>query len=201
MIIQNGLDTSSFSLRAKRWEFLWLCGLILSFAYELPIWYPTSYDRVNPRLFDLMFFVGVLTVLPKLPRGVRVPRLFRIWASIVAVFCFCALVWSVGILLWEYGKFSLFFAAKYVPGLIAIYIAIRIPLDARQKRIIHYMVVAGGVFVALYSIGQYGSGGTEVMISGGKTIAVDEELVYGSLTDGRCRKRRFRGSITCEGDS
>jgi len=129
-----------------------------------------------------MFFVGVLTVLPNLRRGVRVPSLFRIWAEIVAVFCFCALVWAVGILPWEYGQFSLFFAAKYIEGLIVIYIAVKIPLDARQKRIIHSLVVCGGVFVALYSISQYGSGTTEWEISGGKIVRSFEGVIYGPLS-------------------
>lgn len=168
--------------QARRGEFLWLCGLVLSFAYELPIWYATSMDRVNPRLFDVMVCLGLFLVLPGLRRGPRVPRLFRIWAAIVAVFCFCALVWTTGFLPWEYGQFSLFFAAKYVEGLIAIYIAIRIPLDERQKRILHYVAVGGGIFVALYSIWQYGSGTTEWKISGGKTVGAPEGAIFGPLS-------------------
>lgn len=173
---------ASSPLMARKWEFLWLCGLILSFAYELPIWYPTSYDRVNPRLFDLMFFVGVLTVLPNLRRGVRLPSLFRIWAAIVVVFCFCALVWTVSILPWEYGQFSMFFAAKYIEGLIVIYIAVKIPLDERQKRIIHRLVVCGGVFVALYSIPQYGNATIEWKISGGKIVPSFGGAIFGPLS-------------------
>jgi len=185
-MIQERADNSLAAPRARRWEFRWLCGLILSFAYELPIWYATSYDRVNPRLFDVMFFVGVLTVLPNLRRGVRLPPLFRIWAYLVAVFCFCALVWASGILPWKYGQFSLFFAGRYIQGLIAIYIAARIPLDARQKRIIHYMIVAGGVFVALYAIPQYNRIGTiestEWTISGDKTVTTFGRVVFGPLS-------------------
>ena len=184
-MIQNNFNTSSPVLRARKWEFWWLCGLILSFAYELPIWFLTSYDRVNPRLFDVMFFLGVLTVLRNLRREVRVPPLFRIWAAIVGVFCFCALIWAIGILPWEYGKFSLFFAGKYVEGLIVIYIAAKIPLDTRQKRIIHCLVIAGGVFVALYSIPQYNSGATEAAewaISGDKTVSTFGRVVFGPLS-------------------
>ena len=170
------------ALHGKRWEFLWLCGLIMSFAYELPIWYVTSMDRVNPRLFDVMCFLGIVFVLRKLPPGPSNNSLFCIWAAIVVVFCCCALIWTVGFLPWEYGKFSLFFAAKYVWGLMAIYIAIRIPLDVHEKRIIHYVVVAGGVFVALYSIGQFGSGQTEWAITGEESVISHGGAIYGSLS-------------------
>ncbi|MBN1515453.1 hypothetical protein JXA32_02680 [Candidatus Sumerlaeota bacterium] len=168
--------------KARRLEFYWLCGLILSFAYELPLWQPTPYDRVNPRLFDVMFLIGVVGVLPHLRHGIRVSWLFRIWASIVGVFCFCATVWTIAILPWEYGQFSLFFAAKYIEGLIVIYIGTQIPLDARQKKIIHQLIVCGGVFVALYAIPQYGSKPTEWAISGGKTVKSFEGAIFGPLS-------------------
>jgi hypothetical protein len=159
--------------------------LILSFAYELPILELTPYDRLNPRLFDFMFVLGVFTVLPRLRRGMRVPSLFRIWAALVSVFCLCALSWAVLFLPWEYGQFSLFFAGKYIEGLIIIYMAFRIPMDTRQKRIIHRMVIVGGMFVAFYAVPQYINSKPEVgewEISGGKAVSTYGQVVFGPLS-------------------
>ena len=40
---------------ASRWQFIWLCGLILSFCYELPLAQLTTMQRLNPRFFDIVF--------------------------------------------------------------------------------------------------------------------------------------------------
>lgn len=151
-------------LRNTRWEFLWLCGLILSFAYERPLWYATPYDRTNPRLFDVMVILGVVTVLPKLRRGVKLPVPFKIWAVLVAWFAFCAIVWATGFLPWEYGKFSLFFAGKYAVGILVLYMAVQIPWSPRRKQVIQLLLVIGGVLVALYCIPEYYRGSSEVMV-------------------------------------
>lgn len=180
-MVDKRIDTSSFALRARRWESLWLCGLILSFAYERPLFNITSYDRINPRLFDIFVLLGVLTVLPHLSKNVRPPHLFRNWAMIVSVFCLCAIIWAIFILPWEYGKFSVFFALKYLEGLIAIYISLRIPLDSHQKQTIHYFISVGGIFVAIYTIYQFNYGSNIIEIVPGKFVRTTLGSVTGPL--------------------
>jgi len=148
---------------------------------------------MNPRLFDIMVLVGMVAILPHMRRNSPLPSVFRLWTAIVAVFCFCALVWAVGILPWEYGKYSLYFAAVYVEGLIGIYIAISIPLDQRQKRIIHYLTVAGGVFVAVYCIPEYLAGGASVVLASGEELDFGKGAFIGPLGYGYYHLAMFSG--------
>jgi hypothetical protein len=143
---------------ATRWQFLWLCGLILSFCYELALVEVTTMDRINPRLFDIAFLIGVFTVLPGLKTITPLPRIFKTWAWLVAVFAVCALIWTVWLPVKEIG-FSLFYLVKYLEGLLAMYMVARIPLTARQKKIIHSLVIVGGIVVAIYAIPEYLRGG------------------------------------------
>jgi O-antigen ligase len=152
------------SPQASTWQFHWLCALILSFAYEKPLVYLTSFDRTNPRLFDVLVAIGLLSILPRLQSRPNLPQPFKIWAILVAWFCLCAVIWATGLLPWEYGALSLFRAAKYVEGLLAVYMVSCIPLDARRKRILQSMIVVGGVFIALYCIPEYLHGGSTVVV-------------------------------------
>ncbi len=169
---------SSNATGASQWPFYWLCGLVLSFAYERPLVYLTPYDRTNPRLFDVMVVLGILTVLPTLRYRVRLPKAYRIWAFLVGWFCFCAILSAI-YLPPTYGKFSLFFAFKYLVGLLVVYMALRIPLSADQKRILHGMMVLGGVFVALYCIPQYIAGTGVVVVKEDLEVQAGEGVLAG----------------------
>lgn len=156
---------------ARRWEFMWLCILVISFAYERPLAYLTSYDRTNPRLFDAILALGILTVLPTLRRRIPMPRALKIWALLVLWFCICAVISSLAILPLEYARFSLFYASRYLLGLLTVYMVLQIPLSPRRKRVLHGLVVMGGVFVAFYCIPQY--------LSDSHVVVVTEELEVG----------------------
>jgi hypothetical protein len=154
--------------------------LILSFCYELPLLGLTAFYRVNPRLFDVVSVLGLL-VLPGL-RRTSLPPVFRRWAYLVAWYVVCALVWTVLWLPWEgVAWYTVFFAGRYVQGLFAIYLAASMPLDARQKRILHYLAVAGGVFVALYAIPEYLAGGSLRPLTDQKELLFREGSLFSSL--------------------
>jgi len=169
---------------ARKVELWWLCGLILSFAHERPILVLTSMDRINPRLFDVMVVIGILFVLPKLRRAVRLPREFYYWALIVTIFVFCALIYAIALLPFQYGAYSLFFAAKYLEGLIVIYMALKIPLSQEQKVKVIWTIAIGGVYVATFSIYQYFTttvGGT-IEIAPGKFVRYFSKILTGPLS-------------------
>ncbi len=147
---------------ATKRQFLWLCALFLSFCYELPLVELTSMDRVNPRLFDVVFLAGLFFIYPTIDRTIPTPKLFKIWVGIVAIFGFCAAAWTLWVP-FEHIKFSWFFLFRYVQGLVTVYMVIKIPLSSRQKKILHYLVVVGGVVVALYAVPEYVRGGTVKM--------------------------------------
>lgn len=94
-------------LQAKKWQFYWLCALIASFSYDRSLIYLTPYDRTNPRLFDLVVIIGVVTILPHLGRQPAFPRPFRIWVALVLWFCVCAILWAI-MLPWALGIRCLF---------------------------------------------------------------------------------------------
>ncbi len=143
---------------ATGWQFLWICCVILSLCYERALVRLTTMDRLNPRLFDVVFVFGILTVLPTIRKFTQLPRVFRLWGWIVATYCVCAVLWVPFFPLY-YGKYTIFFALKYIQGLIVIYTVLNIPLTLQQKRILHYMVVLGGVWVAVTAIPEYLRGG------------------------------------------
>jgi hypothetical protein len=172
-------------LLASRWQFFWLCCVILSFCYELPLVRLTTMDRLNPRFFDVVFLVGVITVLPGLNRAGQTHKVFRLWAGIVAIFAFCALVWAP-FFPWYYGKYTIWYALKYLQGLLVMYMIIKIPITASQKRILHYLVIVGGTVVALVAAAQYlrGGVGTIYVARTGEELKGMEGILFSSLGRG-----------------
>jgi hypothetical protein len=164
---------------SSKFKFYWLCGLILSFAYERPLAYVTPFDRTNPRLYDVMVFIGILFILPKGRFRFKMPKPFRIWAMLVGWFCVCAVIWAVGPLPWEYGKFSLFTAAKYLEGLIAIYMAYNVPINRHRKYILHAIMVIAGVFIAIYCIPEYIRDSNTIMIRPDYEVYVGHDVLVG----------------------
>lgn len=168
-----------------QWQFIWLCSLILSFCYELPLVQVTAMDRLNPRFFDIVFIVGMITVFPYLNRVGQTPRLFRIWTGIVATFSVCALVWFP-FFPWYYGKYSIWFALKYLQGLFCIYTAVNMPLTSQQKKILHHLVMTGGIVVTLFAIPQYLRGGVGrfIVARTGEELTPGLGFLYSSLGRG-----------------
>lgn len=171
-------------MQAKKRELLWLIGLILSFAHERPILVLTSMDRINPRLFDVMVVIGVLLVLPRLRRAVQLPQEFYYWAFIVTVFVFCAVIYAAFLLPFQYGAYSLFFAAKYLQCLLAIYLALKIPLSQEQKVKVMWSIAIAGTYVAMYCIFQFftTSPGSQVEVAPGKFIRYFGHVLTGPLS-------------------
>ncbi len=167
--------------RATKLELCWLCALVLSFAYERRLVPLTPYDRANPRLFDVVFVIGVLIALLGRRRPLGLPRALRTWRALVLWFCACAILWAVFFLPWEYGKFSLFFAWQYLVGLLAACMVLRIPITAPQKQTLMMLAVAGGIFVSLYCIPEYLSENTLVRLTGDKSVVVAPGTLLGPL--------------------
>jgi len=168
---------------ALRWHFVWLCLLVASFCYEIPLYIATPYDRANPRLFDIVLLIGLLTVSPRFWWHEANSSVVSLWTRVVLVFCFCACVWTVLWLPWEQGQFSLFFAAKYLEGLLAVRLVDGIPLSPKQKRNLLHLFLAGAIFVTVYSIPQYLSTSTTTAIdlTPEKSISIVRGTILGPL--------------------
>jgi hypothetical protein len=180
-----GTDLSLPPAKAPRppatgWEFLWLCGLILSFSYELPLATLFPYDRLNPRFFDVFLALGVLTVLPGRVKRTALPPAFRIWTKLVLVYAACALVWFPFLPL-GVARFPLWFAFKYGLSTVCLYMVVSIPLTSKQKQTLMRLAVLGGLIVAAYAWGEYKAGGYDRMLPDGTTLPRQEGVLYSCL--------------------
>lgn len=166
---------------ATRRQMNWLIFLILSFAYDIPIYNLTPFERVNPRLVDVATLLGIIFILPRL-RKQSLPYIFKIWKVIVYWFLFCSLIWTVFWLPFQgVGTFSLFYAMRYAQGLLLLFIALSIPISSQQKKTLIFTVMAGGIFVALYAIPEYIRGDTMRLLAGGKVVYHAEGSLFSSL--------------------
>ena len=159
---------------------------ILSFAYERPLLELTDMNRTQPRVFDFFWIWAVVLLLRGVPMLVPVPRFLRIWKWIVAVFVFCAVIWQIWIP-FDYGRYSLFFAIKYLQGLVVLVVFCRIPLSEQQKQKLMVAMIIGGLIVAVYAIPEYASGGStgevEVVARADKVIVTIKGALFSCLSN------------------
>lgn len=182
LLRENNISAADGSVhQATTIQLIWLIFTILAFAYDIPIYNVTSFERANPRLVDISTLLGVIFILPNL-RKTHLPLVFKVWKLMVFWCVFCALFWSIFWLPWQdVGVFSIFYALRYLQGLLLIYIACKIPISAEQKRVLINCVIAGGVFVAIYAIPEYIRGDTERYLADGKVVYYAPGTLFSSL--------------------
>ena len=146
---------------------LWLFLLFFSFFYELPL-VTISFDRLNPRLLDLCFVVGVFLNFHQLVRPVHNP-VFSWWRRIVIWFVICSLFSVVFLLPKEVRLYSLLAAFRYVESLIIIKIVLSISVD---KRHLFYAAFLGLIVDSVYCYFQRGQT-TVRELSPGNYVVVD----------------------------
>lgn len=142
----------SLLIKKEKLREYWLYFLIMSFAYEKPLYFLTNMDRVNPRLFDVVAFLGILLFGSDLLKKNNLPRPIMYWKWLVIWFSICAIIWAVFFFKIETGLFSLFFAYRYLLGLITLYFVWNIEMTSRIKKNLYHLVIIGGVFVSIYSL-------------------------------------------------
>ena len=84
---------SNATIFGCRLKILWVYTFILGFAYEKPIFYVTSLDRLNPRLFDILIVIGVILFWKDIFKPNKFPKSIGYWKWLVIWFGFCALTW------------------------------------------------------------------------------------------------------------
>ena len=114
------MPSSNSQLRDPSRLDLWICCLfVAAFCYELPLIEITSYDRLNPRLVDVMTVVAFFFTSWKRNKS---NKLLRAWELLTIVFVLAALISFAALLPINYGYFSIFFAIKYIETLVGLYI-------------------------------------------------------------------------------
>jgi hypothetical protein len=166
---------------------VWLCALILSFSYELPLVQLTSFNRLNPRLFDIMSILGLPLLLGKPAAWSQSSSIIlRHWTKIVGVFLVCSIFWTFAIEYWNVGRYCLYFGGRYLQGLIVLYCATRVRIDEPRKKTIVRMMIIGGAFVASYAVVEYFRGlqltAKIVQITGDRVLKVQTGSLFGPLS-------------------
>lgn len=160
----------------------WFYGLLLSFSYELPIINITSFDRLNPRLYDFFSFFGLFIVLPLIWQIKSHNPIYRAWKYIVIWFSLCAIS---GLFLYSFPSqielFSIFFAFKYFQDLLNLWLIVKILRTSWVTlRGTILCLITGGIFVAIYSLFEYNSGNYgEIEYMPGKFIMKPEGYIWG----------------------
>ncbi len=128
------------------------CGLLLlSLSYELPLYELTSYDRLNPRLFD------VVLVLAALFSGWRLRIKDAFVGSWLAVTLSFVLIGGLSFLFLlpdDYRYFSLFYAIKYVEIMLFLLIISGFDWSREQIATLIKCFVAGVAFAGAWGILQ-----------------------------------------------
>ena len=130
--------------------------VVLSFSYENQIITVSSYDRLNPRLFDLVVLIGLMFIFPKYLLYIKKTDFYiKIWIILVIWFLLCALIWGVFLLPKELGAFSIHRALKYMQGLVPITIFNLKNINISEKRILRLSMIWSGILLSLYSVFEY----------------------------------------------
>ena len=172
------------SQRAKI-ERIWTCGMLLSFFWELPLWYMTSMDRINPRFYDIFFLIGLVLFGSRLFFEKVDNPIYRCWRNIVFWFTICSLFYSsfVG---WAIAQFSLLCAVRYIQGLLVMKMILLQP-PKRVIKILEYCCWIGLAVICIYCFYEYRNHQlvgaiTEIEITAGKSIAVFGNFLFGPLS-------------------
>jgi hypothetical protein len=172
------ISTSLFSLRKINKYNLWVWFLFFSFAYEKPVFIVSSFDRLNPRLFDLVLLLG-LTFLFK-NRSIYKNPVFKQWITIVMWFTFVVLIGAFAFPLdWKVKMYMFYFLFEYYKGLLAIVVFLSIPQRYYSLEAIVSGLIAGGLFVAIYCLYELKVGVAETIVTDDIVLSKPIETVWG----------------------
>jgi hypothetical protein len=169
--------------------FMWLCAIILAFCYELPLIQLTAYDRLNPRLFDVVSILGLPLLFSRNRAFQGKSDVRSLWFKIVAAYVFCGIIWAVIVPRADIAVFCLYYTARYIQCAVVIRCAQAVMIDDARKKTLARMMMIGGLFVALYTVPEYisgASGGHQVRIvqvTAEKTRKVDTGALFGPLSN------------------
>ena len=163
----------------EKLKIYWLYALILGFAYERPIVFLGSIDRLNPRIYDLLMVFGIFFFGKDLLKTNVLPIPIKTWKNLIVWFLICALIWSIFLLPIHVGVFSVFFALRYTLGVATLYLVVSTPITQEVKKNIHKLIIFGGVFVAVFSLNQYFNPNKTFELAEGKLVTQFQDIVTG----------------------
>lgn len=151
--------------------------MLCSFGYGLPILVISGMDKLNPRLYDIVFIMGLFLFSKKIFTKDTNPVMI-IWRKTIIWMLVCALITFV-LVPSTVGVFSLYYWFKYFQGYLVVKM-LRECLSFTNIRLLEYVFIGIGLFVSYYSIPQFfGLDPVEVEIAEGKTYTVAAGMMVG----------------------
>ena len=136
----------------RKIQFIWFVSLLCSFGYELPLFIVSSIDKFNPRLYDVLFVLGLFIFNTKILTPNK-NRVLNIWGKTIIWMSICAFITFL-IVPHKYGIYSIYYAFRYFQG----YLIIKMLFLCREFIKIHTLEVIFiviGLIVSVFSIPQY----------------------------------------------
>lgn len=158
----------------------WLLFLIASFAYEKPILNLTSFDRLNPRLFDVATITGLL-ILPMVFKTKVFNPVFRTYRNMIIWFGVCCVL---TLLVYQFpvnmNVYVLFYYVNYLQELFVVYLAVKICYEILPIKAINILFVCIGLYLFVYAFFEYKFGvAGQVEYAPGKFIQKPAGVVWG----------------------
>ena len=171
----------SGSLNIQR---IWLYGMLLSFFWELPLFYISNINRINPRWYDIFFLLGLAVFNKKLLFQSIENPVFSAWRNLVVWFGFCAAFYCL-LLPFNIGMFSALCAVRYIQGLLVIKMILLVPFSREEMaKIVARCCLVGLGIIAVYCCFEYSSEGgiREIEISPGRYVRTYGNTLFGPLS-------------------
>ena len=166
----------------QRYTTIWLYGILLSFFWELPLCYISSFNRLNPRCYDVFFVLGLFLFNSKIISTSTKNKIYQSWKGIVIWFFLCALFYSM-IASTKNMLYSLLCAARYIQGLIVVKMILLLPPEKVEKALGRCCFI-GLIIISVYCFFELAQShsGRLIEIAPGKFIKTYYKVIYGPLS-------------------
>ena len=162
-------------------KMFWYVLALFSFAYELPLIVISNFDKINPRLFDIVFLASLFIFGNDITKDIKNNKIIHVWKCLLIVMTVCVGFYMFFLPI-RVSVYSIYYFFTYVEG----YVVLKIMYQYRHLvtfRQVENIFILSGLFVALYSIPQYLSTEvTFVTLADGKTVAIPPGWIFGPYT-------------------
>lgn len=157
---------------------------VIILFWELPLWYMSSFNRINPRLYDVFFLLGLLIFQKKIFTISCDNKVYNIWKKIVVWFCICAVFYAM-IESLDIVMYSILCVTRYIQGLLVIKMFLLLPHNQVDKALNRCCWI-GLIVLSLYCLFELKSGTgsqiKEIEIAPGKFVNTYGNVLFGPLS-------------------
>lgn len=166
--------------KKRNWDIFFCCLFFISFFYELPLW-QFSFDRINPRLFDIVFIFGIIKYWKYIFDKEKESSILKVWRYLLITFSICSIYWTLFVP-FNISLFSLLAICRYWQSYILIKIVVKINPDLD---IVCKVSFLGLLFVSIWCFFEYQNPVTKdglYEVTPGQFVAVPKNAIFGPLS-------------------